>query len=645
MRDEPLFYRKDIDGWRAIAVVAVILNHFDKAWLPGGYLGVDVFFVISGFVITMALLNRKAERFWPFLADFYARRVRRLMPALAVCVVATSVAIWFADPASRQSLSTGLGALFGVSNLLLANQDANYFSPSTELNAFTHTWSLGVEEQFYLVYPLLLWGLARLGARQDAASMRRFVLVLAAMLVISAGIFVSTANAYPVFNYYHLPSRFWELAAGALTFLACRNRPARLPAPVPLAATAVLAVTFLLPLEHRVPATLLAVAATAVLLATTPSSRALDGVLTTPVLRFFGRISYPLYLWHWSVLAVSRFTIGVSAATAPVQFALMLALAWGTYRFIESPLRHGWIRQPNWRVLTAGLGVALLCAAVPMTLRLKEEIGPFRSAASDVVPDGFMPLPDSGARFEDVCLLDAKHPRKADTVERCTVAPVKPDGNTIWAFGDSHAGHLQPMFYALREQTGMGVHVVAMANTPFPSVVDSAMSSEGQTTFDSVSPRFKPGDIVVLARFYLYRDGQQRAQPDVAAWTLAAADLARKLGPRGIKVVIVAPPPAFRYASVLSCARRMSTDACAPSRESLAGIIGAITQDLETATQGIPNVVVFRPFDFFCPPSQATCSPIRDGQMAFRDQDHLTVVGSRAMTGAFMERLGLEPAH
>src|SRR4051794_37929950 len=99
-------YRADIDGWRAIAVIAVIVHHFDKTWLPGGYLGVDVFFVISGFVITMSLLNRKAEGFGSFVADFYARRMRRLMPALVTCVVATSIAIWFADPASRQSLST-----------------------------------------------------------------------------------------------------------------------------------------------------------------------------------------------------------------------------------------------------------------------------------------------------------------------------------------------------------------------------------------------------------------------------------------------------------------------------------------------------------------------------------------------------------
>jgi peptidoglycan/LPS O-acetylase OafA/YrhL len=637
-------YRADIDGWRAIAVIAVIVHHFDKTWLPGGYLGVDVFFVISGFVITMSLLNRKAESVGSFLADFYARRMRRLMPALVTCVVATSIAIWFADPASRQSLSTGLGALFGVSNILLANQDADYFSPSTELNAFTHTWSLGVEEQFYLVYPLMLWGLAKVGRKRDAKSMRRFIVILSALMAVSGVIFVVTARSHPIFNYYHLPARFWELAAGALTFLAFRSQPFERAGPLPLGAAALIGFTFFLPLEQRVLATLLAVAATAVLLASTPSSRVLNSALTYPPMRFLGRISYPLYLWHWSVLAVSRFTIGVSVATLPFQLALMLALAWITYRFIEAPVRHGALFPTNPRILTASLCLVLASAAVPITLRLHEQIGPFKSAAFDVVPASFMPVIGSGAKFEDVCLLDSlKHARKPDIVDRCTAPPLNPGGNTIWAFGDSHIGHLQPMLYGVRDLTGMGVHVIAMANTPFPSVVESVTSPEGQKTFDEVSPRFKPGDIVLLARFYLERGGPQRVQTDVPAWIPAAADLARRLESRGVRLVVVGPLPVFRYASVLSCARGMMAAACTPTRDSMMGVVNDVTTRLEAAAQGAPNMTLFEPFNLFCPPSAPTCTPFQEGQLAFRDQDHMNVFGSTRLVGPFMERLGLKP--
>ena len=200
MRSEPETYRPDIDGWRAVAVVAVVAHHFDKTWLPGGYLGVDMFFVISGFVITLSLLSRKVESFGSYLAEFYARRVRRLLPALVACVLVTSIAVWFVDPAPRQSIGTGIAALFGVSNILLTLQDVDYFSRSTELNAFTHTWSLGVEEHFYLFFPLILWFCVK-RRPQDALGMRNFVVVLAAAMAASCLLFVATAHTFPVFNY------------------------------------------------------------------------------------------------------------------------------------------------------------------------------------------------------------------------------------------------------------------------------------------------------------------------------------------------------------------------------------------------------------------------------------------------------------
>ena len=150
-------YRKEIDGLRAIAVSAVILNHFESNLLPSGFLGVDVFFVISGYVITGSLQRTNAESFIDFLLYFYARRIKRLVPALLVFVALTSVALSLFDPAPQTQLKTGLLSLFGLSNLYLIKVGTNYFGDSALLNSFTHTWSLGVEEQFYLVFPLFLW--------------------------------------------------------------------------------------------------------------------------------------------------------------------------------------------------------------------------------------------------------------------------------------------------------------------------------------------------------------------------------------------------------------------------------------------------------------------------------------------------------
>jgi len=150
-------YRPEIDGLRAIAVIAVIVNHINGSYLPGGFLGVDIFFVISGYVITASLFRHRFESFADFIGSFYLRRLKRLLPALVLFVGILSILICLVNPNPGLSLQTGLASLVGVSNLILYLLKTDYFAGSTELNVFTHTWSLGVEEQFYLVFPFIFW--------------------------------------------------------------------------------------------------------------------------------------------------------------------------------------------------------------------------------------------------------------------------------------------------------------------------------------------------------------------------------------------------------------------------------------------------------------------------------------------------------
>ena len=170
-------YRPEIDGLRAFAVVAVIINHFNKEILPNGYLGVDIFFVISGFVITSSLYQRPSKNFKDFISGFYERRIKRLVPALSVFVLITSMAICLFNPHPNFSLRTGLTSLFGLSNLYLLKQSTDYFAQSTKLNVFTHTWSLGVEEQFYILFPFLVW-FSGFGRQTKNGSRNLFLIVV-----------------------------------------------------------------------------------------------------------------------------------------------------------------------------------------------------------------------------------------------------------------------------------------------------------------------------------------------------------------------------------------------------------------------------------------------------------------------------------
>ena len=217
-------YRRDIDGLRAVAVVAVIVHHYFLELLPSGFLGVDVFFVISGYVITQSLVKIEAGSLAGYLAVFYSRRVRRLMPALLFCVAVTSTAfLLLASEPPEEVFRTGALALLGLSNLYLANSANDYFSLATQLNPFTQTWSLSVEEQFYLLYPPLL-AFVGLACRPRAGAATGAQKSLFVLSCISLLLYLYLQQRNTPLAFYMMPARFWELCAGGMLYLAAREQ-------------------------------------------------------------------------------------------------------------------------------------------------------------------------------------------------------------------------------------------------------------------------------------------------------------------------------------------------------------------------------------------------------------------------------------
>jgi hypothetical protein len=305
-------YRPEIDGIRAFAVTAVIINHFSKELLPSGYLGVDIFFVISGFVITSSLASRPSKNFRDFLVGFYTRRIKRLVPALVLFVLITSILICLFNPDPDASLKTGITSLFGLSNLYLLRQSTDYFSPSTELNAFTHTWSLGVEEQFYFLFPFLVWftGFGRLATKGE----RNLFWVMGALFLASLIGFVYSYKTNQPAAYFLMPTRLWELGAGCLLFLVLKHFKSffrtleKIPSLIVIGS--LVAVLFV-PVQFAVQATFAIVVLTAILITCLRPGTASYNLFTHPKVVYIGLISYSLYLWHWGVLSISRWTIGI----------------------------------------------------------------------------------------------------------------------------------------------------------------------------------------------------------------------------------------------------------------------------------------------------------------------------------------------
>tara|TARA_Y100001933_G_scaffold263628_1_gene325905 strand:+ start:360 stop:2393 length:2034 start_codon:yes stop_codon:yes gene_type:complete len=351
-------YRPEIDGLRAFAVIVVIINHFNKDILPGGYLGVDIFFVISGYVITSSLYERTSKDFKDFISGFYERRIKRLVPALSIFILITSIAICLFNPSPGSSLRTGLASLFGLSNIYLLNQSTDYFAQSTELNVFTHTWSLGVEEQFYILFPFLIWSSGF--GRQTKDGARNLFLIVGALTIASLIGFLYLYKMNQPAAYFLMPSRFWEMAAGCLIFIGFQKRASveqLLEKVPPLLVMAVIVGVMYLPMSLAAVSTVAVVALSSILIASLKKQTAAFKVFTNPKVVYIGLISYSLYLWHWGVLSISRWTIGIHWWSVPFQVALMLGLAIASYRWIETPLRKGnWLGK-RWKTLMVGGGV------------------------------------------------------------------------------------------------------------------------------------------------------------------------------------------------------------------------------------------------------------------------------------------------
>ena len=631
-------YRLDIDGLRAIAVVAVILNHIDHRLLPGGYLGVDVFFVISGFVITTSLRRHQADSLGSLLRSFYARRCRRLIPALATCVLASGILAWLVDPDPLTSLKTGVAALFGVSNIaiLLASQD--YFAPSSQLNMFTQTWSLGVEEQFYLLFPGLVW-ISGFG-RVSTGARRLLVLCLVFSVVSLAILFVLPGHEGGA-AYYLVLGRFWELGAGCMAALLGFAHPglaARLRRPLFASVGLALVLAALAaPVPPTVLASLLVVPPTALLILAGPHAGWSPRVLSSRGFVAVGRISYSLYLWHWPVVSASLLDFG-RARQVPVQLALALALGTLSYVLVENPARR-WLaaRQPVCSYATAAIAAAIV-AGVLVTMVQVPNTAPLAARHFREVPPAFEPFPVTGAQHVRDCAVSRPdRPLQLTTFDLCTAPPILPGAPTFWTMGDSHAGHLQGLLAVLRRQLGVGIHLVETPGIPFP-LPPGTDFAEGDALFQTTLSRLKPGDVLLLGRLFLTRDEPVSIAPGLDQWIPEVERLAAQMQPLGVQVVVMGPPPMFQFSSIFSCHLAFGGGSdCDVSRASLAKVIDPIERALAEATKGHPNLHVFNSFQVLCPASTTTCSPVKSRTPQYRDRDHLNTAGAASLVPAFLQ--------
>lgn len=678
-------YLSYIDGLRAVAVLAVVFYHLDAGLLPGGFTGVDIFFVISGFVVS-ASVDRldKVGAFASFLR-FYARRLRRIAPALIVCLLATCVfSALFVPEAwlSETSQETGRMAFFGFSNWVLAATGNDYFSPKVDFNAYTHTWSLGVEEQFYFVFPFLFLAWSRRG-RIRGLSTALFVASLVASLAYAW--FLSRSLGREVEAFYLTTSRFWQLAAGVLLYQGLswtgvigadedetnaisRSRFAALRSLGVAVSVGLVVIGFVWarPGHSPWPDGLWPVLGTMGLLALVYVNRHswAGQALSLPVVTGIGKISYSLYLWHWPVFVLFRWTIGLESAAARVT-ALLLAfvLAIASYRLVERPLRHArrLVVMPHWRFVTAAV---LVIVASGWTYRYlaRHQDDYSLSVVTRNAGDWYPNAERLGRQYPDCELATTTYPVQGNVAwvyDRGGCVKQAKDSRRLFVAGDSHAAGYSELLQRFVLESGRQVTLYAVGGCPMVSLQGREKvppcREYTDSTLGDLAAKAHAGDVLFLPALRLPRLSEQWMLFDerraVESMFSEAAEKARiegeadavaRLMPfaeRGVRIVFEAPKPLLR-APPYRCSDWFNREnpICAHGltieRAYLEHYRAPVLKALSRVAARLPGASVWDPFPTLCP--EATCAAFSHAHPLFFDGDHLSGYGNRMLLPGFI---------
>jgi len=471
-------FRPDVEGLRAVAVLLVVLFHSSISALSGGYVGVDVFFVISGFVITGVLLRERATSGRTSILAFYGRRCRRIIPAATLVILAT-VALSYAflgSSVGAQTAIDGRWASVFLANFHFSAIGTNYLASQRPPSPLQNYWSLSVEEQFYVVYPTLFLLLAGIGSRLSL----RVRLTVGLVIVICASLafsIVDTAND-PTGAYFSPFTRAWELALGALVavgtpwLLKVPEKVAAIAAWLGFAAVLVAATTFT---SHTAyPGSLISIPVVGAALIIAGGVRAsrlgVEALLGLPPVRWLGKLSYSLYLWHWPILIVAAEHAGRTSLSVPDNLGwdlVALAAAAVTYTLAENPIRHARVlRRMRWS--SVGLGAALVATTLGgVTLASSVANASGVAVGSETLPTSNTGGAGPGAPLQTVLHLVAAADNirtvPANLVPPIAVAAAQPSSNAGWppdpcspsvnqtsvpacVFGDSHGSRLMVLY-------------------------------------------------------------------------------------------------------------------------------------------------------------------------------------------------------
>ncbi len=676
-------YRPDIDGLRALAIIPVVMFHAFPTLLPGGFVGVDIFFVISGFLISGIIFKGLQRESFTF-HGFYANRIKRIFPALLLVLSVSCVFGWFFLLPGEYALLGKhiLGGAGYVENFVLRHE-AGYFDTKSFLKPLMHLWSLGIEEQFYLTYPFLLWVIWRIRCNVLA--------ILVPLVLISFSLNLWQLQTDPVSAFFLPQTRFWELwMGGVLASLEGFGPDLRRRFPggwarnafrfsgrtmtaldsaisreiMSIAGIVLIGVALLFVRERAFPGwwALLPVGGASLLIRGGPSAWINRKILSNRIAVLVGLISYPLYLWHWPILSFARILHNdvLSRGTRIGAVLLSLLLSWATWRFVESPIRFGrriWIKTA---ALTA-LSIAIACIGYT-TYHHDGFIHRFTNLSADF----------GWAEPQTFTTPECRNTVGADIMDYCRSSGASsPD---VLLIGDSHAGSLYrglAAAYAQRSQTLMNLgepgcvpfydtqtYLLGMPRSRdcraiVNRMLDFATSSPSvRTIILSVrGPKYMVGEDFGEAatdpREVLSWDGAAKNSSQAEIFSAAFRNTVSRLSAAGKNVVLFIDWPELGF-DPISCLPRpvpiysRVRPLCGVPRSEVDARNRAYRKVISEMKREFSGLGVFDPLPYLC--DSKACYAMRAGHLLYRDDNHLSAAGSVYLGEEFLaEQSSISP--
>ncbi|MDN4480437.1 acyltransferase family protein [Demequina muriae] len=672
-------FRRDIEGLRAVAVGLVLAYHAGLPLISGGFVGVDVFFVISGFLITSLLLREIETTGRVHMASFWARRVRRLLPAATVVLLATVAATWAVGPVTQRTLFAGdiIASATSVVNWRLADRSVDYLAEDVGVSPVQHFWSLAVEEQFYVVWPLLIAVVAAVALKRGRGLRSTSLYALAAILIPSFGWSLLYTSSEPLKAYFVTTTRLWELAVGAiiavasvhLTRVGQRTRAVLAWVGLILIAIAAFGLEATDPFPGWRAAVPVVGAALVIAAAIGGGSGLAQRVLSWGPLVWIGGLSYSLYLWHWPMLVVLQDWMGFEGRRWGVVIVLASILpAWLSRRFVEDPVRFSRTLRGNASgSLSVGLNLVLASVVAALMVVINPLLGATTSTSPSGPPEDVIGAralgddPESSVEATPRASYGSVEPNPlvahedipecwsattaSDELNPCAIGD--PDGDVaVVVLGDSKIQQYADAFDGVFAELGWSGTVMTKSSCAFS---DARSAADGGTRPYTGCEVFNgrvlewldenPQDLAItsqrLSLGYLGDDFRERTEEDMVAG-LAARWTA--LQDRGTEIIVVLDNPAPpKDLIMLECtaANPDAMDTCSFDRADAIAWSAAPTQ-LKAAAL-VPDVQVVDFHDYICPGE--SCTPVIGGALVYRQGSHITSTYAQSMHDVLVERL------